>query len=1169
MKRLLKRLLILLCILLLLIGLVAAAIAWVAGTDSGFSFAARQADQRLDMIGLSNVNGNLASGVDGESVEYTSETLNLKATGISTDWRTGCLLQREFCLDSAVIEEVYIETFATDKPSPEPSPGDIVLPSIQLPINVTMNEVRVKKLRFKGPGVVPEQLIENIVLSASTDGSQLTIQQATADYQNYQARLNGMITLEDNYPLDLTVELRADDIIEDNDVAATVRLGNHLDDLSIDVVLDGAVQAQLTGTVSPLQKNLPVDLTLTAAELGWPLDTGAQARATDLGVTINGTLDDYALSVNALIGGEQIPETRLSLNGRANTERLELPGIDIDTLGGGIEGSAGVSWKNGLSWLTDLDISNIDPSIQLPNLPGRLDGEVIASGSVAEGNFTLDVSKARIEGELSNYPFVLDARLDKGLDERWNIEKLKLDNGNNRLNAAGTVGQQWDIQASAQLPELQNFLPGLAGGFNADVAVTGELQTPSLVLDASSALVKFNDLLIQGISVKADVSEAGLNTSTLAIAAGSIRTGTQEVRNLRLGLDGTRNEHALTLFADGPEATAIDLALNGSLSDTVDWLGSLDAVTLELPAHTLVLEEPAGLEWNQADKQFSVDPHCWLSEDARLCLEERVAAQAAGEALITFEGYKLSRLNPFLPSGSTLLGKVTADVAARWGEAQPGGFSALFNTSITEATVRFVDPDDNRLSFGFDSLTLVSDLDGLRVKANMTLESDTIGAASIDVQLDDPTSEEKPISGRIDLEGFNIGIAQAFLPQLDKLSGTISANGDLSGQLTDPRFDGEVVLADPIAEALILPLALTGGRLITTIKGKRAFIDGQLASGEGTITIEGSANWQQEAWQADINLVGDQLNIIQAPLQSSIVNHDLRILARPGIVRMTGEVNVPSAFINVRDVPKGAVTLSDDVIVVEDIENEAEAPVDPPGGLEVVAVVDVNLGDEVSVEAYGLKSKLGGDMTINIKTPNSVNLSGEILVIDGIYKQYGQNLKADGSVLFVGPVNQTRLAIDAIREIDNGDRVAGLKIGGTVVKPEIGLFTEPADKSQEAILSYIVLGRDIGETNDQQANLLATAALALSVKGGRSVTTSIADRLGIEEFSFETRGRGEDTELVVSGRVNDRVVLTYGQGIFGGDVPTYTARYEFTKKLYVEAASGVAEALDIFYSFSF
>nr|MBX2884700.1 translocation/assembly module TamB domain-containing protein [Granulosicoccus sp.] len=316
-------------------------------------------------------------------------------------------------------------------------------------------------------------------------------------------------------------------------------------------------------------------------------------------------------------------------------------------------------------------------------------------------------------------------------------------------------------------------------------------------------------------------------------------------------------------------------------------------------------------------------------------------------------------------------------------------------------------------------------------------------------------------------------------------------------------------------------------------------------------------------------LSGRNLQVRSDPIQDSLVNHDIDISVNAKRVSIKGNIDIPMAVIDVEELPEGATTVSSDVVIVED-ENE---PVEPEsakqsGALNITTALNLRLGDDVKVSAYGLNARLEGDMDVLLRGQNPPQLGGEIKVVNGIYKQYGQDLNASGQILFVGPANNTRLSIDAVREIEAEDRIAGLRIQGTAADPEIVLFTEPSDKSQDAILSYIVLGRDINEASDQDANLLAAAALAVTVKGGRNLAGGIASALGVEDFALETQGAGDDTELVVSGRLNDRLLLRYGRGVFGAQNTLYL-RYDLTQKLYLEAAQGAEQAVDLFYSFSF
>ena len=1221
MKRLFRWFGIALLVLLVPLVLVLGAVAYLGGTERGVNLAAREAAKRLDGLELGAFRGTLIDGLATESLSFENDTLKLRASGVDTAWRLGCLTALEFCLDRAIIDELVVETSPSETPEePEPAPsGGIALPEISLPIDVTAKEVLIRTLRFRPPGGAPEQVLENVALSARTEGSRVLLDNASVRYDSYEAALAGEVTLAGDYPLDLTlgldlpgivpesaisgaeasgdavaegdadtaVEGEAGDEVPDEtpgeapatrDLRVDVALGNTLRALDVRAETTGAVAATLEGRVEPLDPALPAELSLSLPAVGWPIDTEALLAARDVGLSVDGTLDDYALALGASLSGEQVPDTDIALSGRANTERLELADIDIATLGGSIGGDAALSWADGIDWRAAIDLAGIDPSVQLETLAGELGGELRASGAVTEaGGWTLDLQRAHVEGMLQGHPFLLDAALSKGEDELFRIGELALDNGRNRIRAEGSVGDSWDIASTIALPELRTLWPGLAGGFDATLDLSGPLAEPSAALEASAGRITFNDLLVRGFELRADVARGGIEPSAANLAVEEVLVAGQRIANVRLGLDGTRESHTLSLFADGPQATAVDLEAEGSLNETFDWLGRLRAVTLELPAHVVRLREPAELAWNNADARFSVAPHCWVSEETNLCLENAVEAGAEGTARVTIDRYLLERLDPFLPAGSNLNGSLAADADVAWGPGQPGGFSAVVALGIEDGGATVIDANEEPVTFTYDDLTLRAEVDPTDVRANLAVSSETMGEAAVVVRLD-PATEGTPIDGTVSLDGFRIDFVQAFAPQLETVSGTLNADGKLSGELADPRFDGSIVLADPVVRADTLPLPIEGGRIVVNVRGKRAIVDGSLASsGEGEIGIAGSANWQRiDAWRASVTLTGEALAVRQAPLTDSTVNHDITISARPGRVQVSGDVDVPFATINVRELPQGAATLSDDIVVVEDLPEETDEPGGSvaPAGLDLIVDVEVALGDDVSVDAYGLTANLTGDIGVSLRTPNPVQLGGEITVVDGVFKQYGQNLEATGQILFVGPIDSTALDIEAIRRIESEEpeRIAGLRITGTIDSPDIELFTEPGDKSEEAILSYIVLGRDLGAADDQSASLLTSAALALSVKGGKTLGSGIADSLGIEDFAFETQGRGESTELVASGRINDRLLLRYGQSVFEPGRTLYL-RYDLTRNLYLEAANSVSQSLsqavDLFYKFSF
>ena len=166
--------------------------------------------------------------------------------------------------------------------------------------------------------------------------------------------------------------------------------------------------------------------------------------------------------------------------------------------------------------------------------------------------------------------------------------------------------------------------------------------------------------------------------------------------------------------------------------------------------------------------------------------------------------------------------------------------------------------------------------------------------------------------------------------------------------------------------------------------------------------------------------------------------------------------------------------------------------------------------------------------------------------------------------MFAGPIDQPYLDVEAIRQVDSV--TAGLRISGNAEQPTTTVFSEPAMSQQQA-LSYLVLGRPASSGSGDN-NMLAEAALGLGLMGSSGVTSEMAQRLGISDFQLDTGGTGAQTSVVASGNLSERLSLRYGVGVFE-PASTIALRYELSKRVYVEAASGLASSLDIFYKRDF
>ena len=127
---------------------------------------------------------------------------------------------------------------------------------------------------------------------------------------------------------------------------------------------------------------------------------------------------------------------------------------------------------------------------------------------------------------------------------------------------------------------------------------------------------------------------------------------------------------------------------------------------------------------------------------------------------------------------------------------------------------------------------------------------------------------------------------------------------------------------------------------------------------------------------------------------------------------------------------------------------------------------------------------------------------------------------------------------------------------------------KPPAKSETEALSYLIRGEGLDPSGDSDNTMITSALINLGLSQGSHVFESLGDAVGISGLGFETEGVGDSSQLVVSGYVLPGLKVKYGVGIFDS-LATLTLRYRVIPRLYVEAVSGVDQALDLLYSFEF
>ncbi|MBJ9973866.1 translocation/assembly module TamB [Pseudomonas sp. S75] len=826
-----------------------------------------------------------------------------------------------------------------------------------------------------------------------------------------------------------------------------------------------------------------------------------------------------------------------------DSTQVQLPKLELVAGQGRASGSIALRFADTLAWDVDLQLSALDPAYWVAELPGTLAGPLRSKGELRNERLQLE-AELDLKGRLRGQPAQLKADA-KGAGESWTLGTLAIQLGDNRINGSASVQERLAGRVDLDLPRLGQLWPRLQGQAKGRLDLAGRLAAPQGAFTLHGQQLAQDDNRLQRLDLDAQLDSAQRGRVTLKVAG--IRAGDSDLGTLDVSGQGDLRQQAMTLALDGPQLK-LDLALDGALAKG-DWRGRLASGRIQAGGQDWRLQAPARLQ-RLANGQIDFYSHCWRSGQASLCGDDQ---RLAPEPRIRYhlKQFPIDSLAQWLPKDFAWQGLLNADINL---DVPASGPKGTVKVDASGGTLRLRD-DARWVEFPYQTLRLDSVLAPRQVDTTLSFSGERLGQLNLATRID-PLGRDKPLSGSFRLAGVDLSIARPFLPMVERLAGQLNGDGRLSGTLLAPQVNGSLTLSGGQVSGAELPVSVQDLSLRALIVGEQVQLDGNWRSGEvGRGQLSGGLTWGQ-ALSADLRLQGQQLPVSVEPYAALEVAPDLRIRLDGDKLAVSGKVQVPKGKITVRELPPSTVKVSDDTVIVGQQTEQGEPP------MAVAMDIDVEVGrDTLAFSGFGLTANLLGHVHIG----DNLDTRGELSLADGRYRAYGQRLTIRRArLLFAGPIDQPYLDIEAIRQVN--DVTAGIRLSGSAEQPTTTVFSEPA-MSQEQALSYLVLGRPLGNSGEDN-NMLAEAALGLGLAGSSGLTGGLASRLGIDDFQLDTQGAGNSTSVVASGNLTERLSLRYGVGVFE-PASTIALRYKLSKKVYVEAASGVASSLDIFYKRDF
>lgn len=1199
----------------------------VLGTQAG----SRWALGRVPGLTVENFQGHLGGRWSADHLLWQQDSSRVELKAPSFDWSPACLLRMTLCINQLDVEQVSLQfpPSTEDSSGPIQLPdlklplaiqlGDVrvgsllfngseELKGLQLAAHWTAAGMQIDSVHLQRDDLVldlagllqptgdwPLSATGNLSLpyapggaawkvALKVEGDLLKTLKLDADSSGYlPAKLTGELQpLADNLPAQ--VHITADGFKPSADLPDTLQL-NQLDltakgDLSrgyqlmgkavlpaekgpVDLLLQGRVDAkgaQIAGL--DLNAGDKQSLKLTA-QLDWQQGFSADAKIDWLDFPwhrLYPVIDAPQVALRTFNGeisykdGNYLGNLKADLDGPAgkfnvvtpfsgDLKQIFLPELKLTAGQGKAEGHLNLQFADGIAWDTALDLSALNPAYWVAELPGTLAGPLRSKGEFKHEQLKLNAD-LDLKGRLRGQTAVLAAKAE-GTGEQWTLANLDIRLGDNRINGSGSLQQRLAGQIDIKLARLAQLWPQLRGQVNGRLDVAGSLNAPQGKLALKGQQLAFADNRLQDLTLDANLDSA--QRAKIDLKGSGIQSGDTQVGTLTASAQGDIKNQKVQLDLVGP-LVKLALALDGNL-DKGNWRGRLASGDVQAGGQDWKLQAPAKIE-RMADGKLTFAAHCWVSGPASLCGEDQ-RLMPEPKLRYHLKQFPIDSLAAFLPKDFAWQGKLNADLQLDLPDSGPKGVVAV---DASGGTLRVKDKDQ-WLDFPYDTLKLETTLNPKRIDTQLSFRGGKLGELMVQAQIN-PLPKNKPITGNFSLIGLDLAVARPFVPMVETLSGKLNGNGRISGGLLAPQVNGNVNLVGGEISGPELPISLEGLNVQALIAGESVQLNGGWRSGKaGQGSLKGQIDWGQTL-VVDLSLQGSQLPVTVEPYAVLEVAPDLKISLKNDKLAIAGKVHIPRGDITVRELPPSTVKVSDDTVIIGSQTEEGKPP------MAMAMDIDVVVGeDKLNFSGFGLTAKVQGQVHIG----DNMDTRGELWLNDGRYRAYGQKLDVRRArLLFAGPLDQPYLDIEAIRKTD--DVIAGIRLSGSAEQPATQIFSEPA-MSQEQALSYLVLGRPLSTTGEDN-NMLAQAALGLGLMGSAGVTSDLAKNLGIQDFELDTQGSGNNTAVVASGKITEKLSLRYGVGVFE-PASTIALRYLLSKKVYLEVASGVASSLDIFYKRDF
>jgi len=1142
--------------------------------------------------------------IEATSVELKESHLKINDTEISIGQLVTQLAisKSEFNILQPAARQLTISLSANEKTTPTTNQKTTTslgnnlaqLPEIDLPITLNIEKLHVDNIAFetKIDQDKREQLWQstNNQLSGAWVHTEVSISQFQTSTSTFSInQLVAEAKLKPPYQINTQLISQIKNVPGWPEITNTkqqISLKGSLENLAYELNSEGSLALTSQGEMNLTHQNMPFNIAIEAKKIPMPLSLANYGELSSMSLILSGDLTEQAIELTSQLTGYGYNNAQVSLRAKhqqggfrikellfedkESASHLNVQGnlalLPTDTTWQLSAQSTGFSLpKISLEGLTELGQSQAQMDSLKLNLPdsitGRIQGNIASTGSWSEKQWEISISETDISGKVND--FDLNIKGDIGLNQTGHLEqgKLFIAFNDNKLTLQTAGDSFWDLNGHLSIDNINQWHQGVSGSLTSDFSVTGEKDNPVIHLNSQITQLNWQQWVSDALKIEGTYQPMNDHQIQLTLKNNQLKLVNENkvinVDDFMFSVMGNATQHQVKTHWFGDLSG--QLALTGHWNDTfTHWQNTVETSALTYQNTTLRNNKTFAMNIDLANQQAVLESHCWQDKGVSICLPNKTVIGDSGEVVVKLS-VDLSAIDEvLLPEDIELISQVNGDINAQWSPQQPINAKAHF--SLSSGYVKVNDDFNQHKLSQWSQGEFTFTVDELQFTSKLQLTG-THGKDLMHINSMVKLIDDYPVEAHIELNQFNLQPFQAILADVVNLQGSITADIIVNGTIDSPLINGGITLDR--GKLRLIQNANTFDNISTTvaIENNQAALSGSFFLEGSQASLTGSMSWQ-DSLTLNADLTADALPLVFPPQLVMSITPNLNFSLKEKALTISGNIDVLDGSYNIEKLPEGSVSVSDDVII---IDQHGQAVVKKSTSFDIKTNIRVNINKAFSISGQGLQSHLFGQLQIRQQEKQPLQLFGRIQSDKGTFQAYGQKLQIEkGELNFNGPIDNPYFNLRANRHIKAEDIDVGIQITGLADALDMQLFSSPTMEMPE-MLSYLVRGRSLDAGTEN-----STAAASFLVGFGVTNSMGLFDQIEkiplISNIAVDTEGEGDKTQATVSGYLGNRVYLKYGIGVYE-PINELTVRMYIFNRFWLEIVSGIEQSTDLYYSF--